>query len=850
MWPPICYWGYVLNICVVTKDIVGPILNGGIGTAYTNLCQALADEGHRVTILYALGDYSESLSIREWIKRYSEWGIDFMPLPPPENPIIGDGEVCRSFKVYQWLKQNSFDVIHFPELGGLGYYSLLAKNQNLAFSKTEIWVGIHGPTFWHFHFNKEFPSSVTDLCIDHMERSSVELADKVISPSEFMVDWMKRHHWKLPPDTRIIQNVFHPKKQQLRRPAFMKNFSELVFFGRLENRKGLEIFCDAVSRIGRLLESRSVKVTFLGKSVLRGDFDSAVYIRSRSSEWSVETLYCGNLGTDEALEYLCQKNVLAVIPSLSENSPYSVLECLALGIPCIASNVGGISELVHPDDHATCLFKPNAEALVERITAILGPSSRSFKPGRLKNPTEETISLWVDIHAEVEIEKIKVEPEPLPSLSVCIVHRNRPKFLERCLASIEKQENVDYELILVDDGSDTPEAQELLTRLELDFAKRGWLILRQSRLYPGAARNLAAKNAKGEYLFFMDDDNVAEPNELECFLKAAQASKSDILTCAFYVFDEEEITSEPFPEKRGTPINLFLGGAPAAGLYTNVYGDTNSLIRREVFLELGGFSEDYGVGYEDWEFFAKAALQGHKIQTVPEPLFWYRRSQTGVNNHTDRYANRLRALRPYLEFTAFPLAPALLLASALFENRDPNSRHSDPRNGRGWDYVLTEDLLFESSDCVTLKCLDSETGFSTVGVYNIGRVDYSPILKFESLNDDPIVLLPPVYVPNDHFMLCRVHMRVSVISEVEMFFTTEESLQYSEHNRLRKRVPSGEQIVTFSFPPSARGDLRLDPGSHAGWYEIRRIEIRAIPTESQNFFRLPNRNIPGCNAER
>ncbi|STV64754.1 glycosyl transferase [Klebsiella pneumoniae subsp. pneumoniae] len=55
--------------------------------------------------------------------------------------------------------------------------------------------------------------------------------------------------------------------------------------------------------------------------------------------------------------------------------------------------------------------------------------------------------------------------------------------------------------------------------------------------------------------------------------------------------------------------------------FSNCFGDANALIRKEVFEKVGGFTEDYGLGHEDWEFFAKISLQGYKLQIVPEPLF-------------------------------------------------------------------------------------------------------------------------------------------------------------------------------------------------------------------------------------
>jgi glycosyltransferase involved in cell wall biosynthesis len=44
--------------------------------------------------------------------------------------------------------QHDFNIIHFPECQGLGFYSLLAKHQGIAFANTTFIVGTHGPTFW------------------------------------------------------------------------------------------------------------------------------------------------------------------------------------------------------------------------------------------------------------------------------------------------------------------------------------------------------------------------------------------------------------------------------------------------------------------------------------------------------------------------------------------------------------------------------------------------------------------------------------------------------------------------------------------------------------------------------
>lgn len=140
----------------------------------------------------------------------------------------------------------------------------------------------------------------------------------------------------------------------------------------------------------------------------------------------------------------------------------------------------------------------------------------------------------------------------------------------------------------------------------------------------------------------MDDDNLAKPDEVETFVEASLASGADILTCFLDVFQGER------PSAAGTYRWSFLGGCTAVGAVRNCFGDTNCLVKRRVFKALGGFTEDFGVGFEDWEFLAKAALSGYRVDVVPEALVWYRQTGQGVNSTTASGRNHMRALRPYL----------------------------------------------------------------------------------------------------------------------------------------------------------------------------------------------------------
>ena len=116
------------------------------------------------------------------------------------------------------------------------------------------------------------------------------------------------------------------------------------------------------------------------------------------------------------------------------------------------------------------------------------------------------------------------------------------------------------------------ESQALLESLAPEFCERGWRILRTERRFPGAARNTAAASATGRYVLFMDDDNVADPDEIATFVRAAQASGADVLTCIVRAF-----SGDTAPDPATTPWHLYVpaGANAALGVFENCFGDAN-----------------------------------------------------------------------------------------------------------------------------------------------------------------------------------------------------------------------------------------------------------------------------------
>ena len=182
-----------------------------------------------------------------------------------------------------------------------------------------------------------------------------------------------------------------------------------------------------------------------------------------------------------------------------------------------------------------------------------------------------------------------------------------------------------------------------------------------------AARNFAATKASGEYLLFMDDDNVANSNEVRVLVAAAKATGADFLTPGNDYFNG---LKAPSPDQAALGRWIPLGASPAVGFYQDCFGDSNHLARAAAFNQLGGFNAKQHAGSEDstgedWELFARATLQGYVLQVVPFPLFWYRQSATSLGQTTSAALYHDRTRRPYEAALPPSMQPMLRVAQGL-----------------------------------------------------------------------------------------------------------------------------------------------------------------------------------------
>src|SRR5260370_10562856 len=160
-----------------------------------------------------------------------------------------------------------------------------------------------------------------------------------------------------------------------------------ALFGRLEERKGLRLFCNAIHRLRQELADRNISVAFLGKAETCAGMNSLTYVAHRSRDWRFPVKTVTNLGQPEALAYLFSCDKLAVMASSVDNSPCTVYEALAWGIPFLAARTGGLPELIYPADHDRVLFDCTTDSLCKSLLGALDAGGWIAAPSQSQQDT-------------------------------------------------------------------------------------------------------------------------------------------------------------------------------------------------------------------------------------------------------------------------------------------------------------------------------------------------------------------------------------------------------------------------------------------------------------------------------
>jgi len=218
---------------------------------------------------------------------------------------------------------------------------------------------------------------------------------------------------------------------------------------------------------------------------------------------------------------------------------------------------------------------------------------------------------------------------PLSVISVVIPAFNSATVIADALTSVQRQTFHDLEIIVVDNGS-----TDQTVKIVEDFAERDGRIklFHEPKSSSGCARNTAARHASGEWLAFLDADDIWLPEKLASQLELATAAPHTNLLFTNFIFwdGQRDLTPASPPGWR-----LREGDTLKELIFTNLYLTSTVMLRRETFLAVGGFGEDLRYS-QDWDLWLRVATHGLSARGLIQPLTRYRRWKGNVTNQRVR----------------------------------------------------------------------------------------------------------------------------------------------------------------------------------------------------------------------
>lgn len=205
------------------------------------------------------------------------------------------------------------------------------------------------------------------------------------------------------------------------------------------------------------------------------------------------------------------------------------------------------------------------------------------------------------------------------TVDVVVASNRSSPYLAEALASVQGQTWKNWRLILVDDGSPDPGFfKQWASRIP------GAVLIRQEAAGPSAARNAGVRAGNGEFITFLDDDDVWHPQRLALQV-AAMREHADAVggySAGWYM----DAAGVPFGTwgAEPTPSHLFLCGE------VEIPRIVTLIARRNASLLAGLFDESLRYG-EDDDFILRLAQLG-KLSAVGTPLVGYRRHASNVTN--------------------------------------------------------------------------------------------------------------------------------------------------------------------------------------------------------------------------
>lgn len=355
-----------MNWCFVSREFP-PFSGGGIGTYARAITQSLVMAGEKpVVITVGAGLRTEDVEdgvmvVRLPLVEGDDWSRPHPNARTPETEAAWNALGPHSVFAMQVadvlpdiIERHKVDLVEFADTGAAGWFALNRRRNLCAYGDVRMITNVHSPSAWIEQHNRRCEPGRQMYELQRMEREQAQWSDAVITPSQYMSDWV-RAHWGL--EAEVMRNPLPAPV----RAAHTDEEDGVLFVGRLEYRKGIDTLCRAWTK----LKAEGVRLHLVGQDT--PDERTGVPIGERLlSEMPREaalTVVEHGVMAPESVRALQDEASVVVVPSPEDNFPYTCVEAMAAGRVVVASDIGGASELIEDGISGFLFESGNCESL-------------------------------------------------------------------------------------------------------------------------------------------------------------------------------------------------------------------------------------------------------------------------------------------------------------------------------------------------------------------------------------------------------------------------------------------------------------------------------------------------------
>jgi glycosyltransferase involved in cell wall biosynthesis len=456
-------------------------------------------------------------------------------------------------------------------------------------------------------------------------RRSAKLADVVIAGNSYLA----QHAQKFNAEVKILPTGLDTKTYKVEIKAKDDDRIRLVWIGSRSTLQYLAEIRPALEQIGLLYDNVVLRI-------ICDDFFDLQNMEVEKLKWSLET---------QAEDLTTSHIGLAPLPDnrfTRGKCGFKILQYQAANLPVIASPVGVNSEYVR--NGITGFHASNIQEWIGRISELIDNVELRKKmsdAGRtqtqrfditvigkqLCNLIKKCIQGKVSEVKEVEWSEIRSEiltTSQKPKVSICIPTYNRKKYLKETLNSILAQTYKDYEIVIVDDGS-TDGTEDMIKKLPIPVTYH-W----QPNAGEPAARNKLLELAKGEFITFIDSDDLLFAYTIEQLLETLYKHGPDVIVYGTYIRIDEK-GNQLKRKKRRLP-----SGNITAELFDRIYVHScGTMCKKKILPKVGGFDASLHV-CSPYVLLLKLSLK-YRFVPVGKPVFKRRRHYGNLSER--KYVN-------------------------------------------------------------------------------------------------------------------------------------------------------------------------------------------------------------------